>query len=231
MPVGISRPAARGSSGSIPASEWSDSLPAEDGHSAGKEMLRYPIRLTMTANPGVANRPPTGTVFLDIYLAFCDAASGGCWFGLSVGLRCLLSAVTLQCVDQPRPADGTRDQAQESRLAEVVVQPQRRAKDAAAGMSPGPGHRPRHPAALGREQHCRVGRETGPAIDLALGKHRFHALHHRMVPSALGPLDLQQTASPAGGLPPAQHLFGEVRPGGMAACIARSATSDPPLRQ
>ena len=66
----------------------------------------------------------------------------------------------------------------------------------------------------GSEQHGGVGRETGPAIDLALGNHRFHALDHGMMPGGVGSLDFQQAASPAGRLPPAQHFFGEVRPAG-----------------
>ena len=97
-------------------------------------------------------------------------------------------------VNQSCPVDRVGNQAKETRLAEVIVHAQRRAKDAAAFVSLGPGHRLH--TVPGGEQYGRVGRETGPAIDLALGNHRFHALDHRMVPGTLRSLDFQQTASP-----------------------------------
>ena len=67
-------------------------------------------------------------------------------------------------MNQPGPADRVGNQAQKARLAEIVIQAKRRAKDAATLVSPGPGHRLHGAGRVGGgEQYGRVRRETRPA--------------------------------------------------------------------
>ena len=65
----------------------------------------------------------------------------------------------------------------------------------------------------GSKQHARIGRETGPAVDLALGDQRPHALDHGMMPGTSERWTSIKRHVPDR-LPSAQHLFGEVRPTG-----------------